>query len=63
MKNNDTVKDLLNKFKIPKKLISFKTESGFAVLADSLDILKKIPNDSIDLIITSPPFGLIAKKK
>mgnify|MGYP001172310186 FL=1 len=63
MKNNDTVKDLINKFKIPKKLISFKTESGFAVFANSLDILKKIPNGSIDLIITSPPFGLIAKKK
>lgn len=63
MKNNDTIKDLINIFKIPKKLISFKTNKGFAVSSDSLDILKKLPNDSIDLIVTSPPFGLIGKKK
>lgn len=41
----------------------FTTEYGKAYLADSLDILKQIPDNSLDLVMTSPPFGLIKKKK
>lgn len=41
----------------------FSTQYGEAYLSDSLDILKQMPDESIDLIMTSPPFGLIKKKK
>ena len=32
------------------------------VLGDSLQHMAKLPADSIDLIVTSPPFGLVRKK-
>lgn len=35
---------------------------GAAYLADSLKILPKIPDESIDVICTSPPFALLRKK-
>lgn len=41
----------------------FTTELGAAYLADALDVLKELPDDSVDLVMTSPPFGLIKKKK
>lgn len=41
----------------------FSTQYGKAYLADSLKLLKDIPDNSLDLIVTSPPFGLIKKKK
>lgn len=41
----------------------YQTPLGEIYLADALDILKQMPNDSLDLIVTSPPFGLIKKKK
>lgn len=41
----------------------YKTDLGRAYLGDSLSYLKKIPDESIDLVITSPPFALRRKKK
>ena len=41
----------------------FQTQLGEIYLADAIEVLKQLPNDSLDLIITSPPFGLIKKKK
>lgn len=38
------------------------TELGAAYLADSLKLLPNIPDESIDLICTSPPFALLRKK-
>ena len=40
----------------------YKTKFGKAYCADCLDVLKKIPPESIDLVITSPPFALRRKK-
>jgi len=40
----------------------YKTRYGAAYLGDSKDLLKHIPDDSIDLVITSPPFALLRKK-
>ncbi len=40
----------------------FKTEYGSLVLADSLHYLAKQKKQSVDLIVTSPPFGLVRKK-
>ena len=41
----------------------FKTDLGRMYCVDSLDFMRaEIANASIDLIITSPPFGLVRKK-
>lgn len=41
----------------------FKTSLGKMVLGDSLQVLKaKLKPQSVDLIMTSPPFGLVRKK-
>jgi site-specific DNA-methyltransferase (cytosine-N4-specific) len=41
----------------------FKTKSGKMMLGDSLDVLREMKDDSVDLIMTSPPFGLVRKKE
>lgn len=40
-----------------------KTKFGTIHLGDSLDILKTLKPHSVDLIVTSPPFGLVRKKE
>jgi len=41
-----------------------KTQYGTMYLGDAIDVLKEnIKNESVDLIVTSPPFGLIRKKE
>jgi site-specific DNA-methyltransferase (cytosine-N4-specific) len=42
--------------KLPKPL--YVTKYGAAYVGDALHLLKLIPNNSIDLVITSPPFPL-----
>ncbi len=39
-----------------------KTDLGQIVLGDSLDVLADYADHSVDLIVTSPPFGLVRKK-
>jgi len=39
-----------------------KTKLGEIVLGDSLDYLAEVKVKSVDLIVTSPPFGLVRKK-
>ncbi len=41
----------------------FKTDFGKLYLGDSLEILKEIQDDSIDLVFTSPPYALHFKKE
>lgn len=41
----------------------YKTSMGVAYLANSLEALKKIPSNSINLVITSPPYALEYKKE
>ena len=41
----------------------YKTRFGKAFVGDTLDLIKHIPDDSIDLIVTSPPYGLRDKKE
>jgi len=46
-----------------QKKIALKTKNGKAIIGDSCQYMaNKIETDSVDLIITSPPFGLITKK-
>jgi site-specific DNA-methyltransferase (cytosine-N4-specific) len=41
----------------------FKTKTGQMILGDSLDVLRGMQDGSVDLIMTSPPFGLVRKKE
>jgi DNA modification methylase len=41
----------------------FSTERGQLFCADSLEILRSLPSDSVDLVITSPPYALHFKKE
>ncbi len=41
----------------------YETQHGAAFLGDSLDIMRAVPADSVDLIVTSPPFALTRKKE
>ncbi len=43
--------------------IYFKTQFGEMYLCDALDVMSSLPSDSINLIVTSPPFGLVRKKE
>jgi len=43
--------------------IFYETELGRIFLADSLEILRMAEDQSFDLIMTSPPFGLVRKKE
>ncbi|MEM6752230.1 MAG: site-specific DNA-methyltransferase [Cyanobacteria bacterium P01_C01_bin.38] len=51
----------------PKQSINlppyYSTNYGATYLGDSLNLIKKIPEDSINLIVTSPPFALTRKKE
>lgn len=41
----------------------YETQFGRAYLMDSLDYMRTLSNDSIDLILTSPPFALTRQKE
>jgi site-specific DNA-methyltransferase (cytosine-N4-specific) len=41
----------------------FTTKIGRMVHGDSLDVLREMKDGSVDLIMTSPPFGLVRKKE
>jgi len=41
----------------------YETNNGRIFLGDSLELLRTIPDDSVNLIMTSPPFGLVRKKE
>jgi hypothetical protein len=47
-------------FKIWKTYI---THYGAAYLGDAPDLLKCLPDESIDLVLTSPPFALLRQKE
>ena len=46
---------------LPKPL--YKAHLGEAYLGNALDLLTCLPNGSIDLVITSPPFALQRQKE
>lgn len=41
----------------------YTTEAGAAYLADSLEVLRALPDGSVDAVITSPPYALHFKKE
>jgi hypothetical protein len=50
----------IDKFKHPP---TYKTDLGAAFCGDSLDLLNELPDESINLVITSPPFALQREKE
>lgn len=40
----------------------YKTHYGVAYLGNALDLLQRIPDESVDLVLTSPPFALQRQK-
>ena len=42
--------------------IYHKTNYGQLILTDSLDYLPTVETDSVQLVMTSPPFGLVRKR-
>lgn len=43
--------------------LAYRTPNGEAWCGDSLDLLRALPDDSVNLVITSPPFALQRKKE
>ncbi len=41
----------------------YRTSLGSAHLGDSLDLMQRIPDNTVNLIVTSPPFALTSKKE
>ena len=48
---------------VPNVRPFYQTKLGSAFLGDSLEILKNVPDKSINLLITSPPYALEFKKE
>ena len=48
--------------KVPKRYHVYRTERGLQVCGDSREILSQLEKESVDLIVTSPPFALLRKK-
>ena len=46
----------------PGQVPRYITDLGEAWVGDSRRLLKKIEDESIDLVITSPPYGLVKKR-
>lgn len=40
----------------------YRTPLGRAVVGDALDVLAGLPDESVDLVVTSPPFALLRQK-
>lgn len=50
------------KFELQNDVLVYSTSLGTQVCADSVDILKRLPAESVDLVFTSPPFALLRQK-
>jgi site-specific DNA-methyltransferase (cytosine-N4-specific) len=42
---------------------AYRTEHGAAYLGDSLELLERLPEESVNLVMTSPPFALLRQKE
>ena len=50
-------------FEFDDKQVVYTTPLGIQVCGDSLELLASLPDDCVDLIMTSPPFALLRSKK
>lgn len=54
-----TTHSLQKNFDFLDDYLSYSSKLGRCVNGDSLEVLRKFDNNSIDLLMTSPPFGLV----
>lgn len=47
---------------VAPKVIHYQTEFGVALVADSLEAMRSMPDASVNLVVTSPPYALHFKK-
>ncbi len=48
---------------MPNTTPAYTTEYGEAWCGDSIDLLERVPDGSVNLVMTSPPFALLRKKE
>jgi DNA modification methylase len=48
---------------VPASMPVYRTSLGRQLCGNSVEVLRNLPTESIDLIITSPPFALLRQKK
>ena len=48
---------------VPRRTPFYRTDCGDAYLGDSLELLKALPDGSVNAVITSPPYALHFKKE
>ena len=53
---------MLNGLEFPSHMKVYRTRCGVQLCGDSLAVMRTLPADSVDLIITSPPFALLLQK-
>jgi len=56
-----TWEELKNKL-INSKYYYFHTDNGVLLCGDCLKVMKEIPDESVDLVLTDPPFGITKNK-
>ena len=49
-------------FSFPQDKQVYRTSGGLQLCGDSLELLAHLPDQSVDLIMTSPPFALLRQK-
>lgn len=49
--------------RLDKLIPAYSTSTGAIFHADAIEVLRAMPGDSIDLVMTSPPFALTRKKE
>jgi site-specific DNA-methyltransferase (cytosine-N4-specific) len=47
---------------LPREMLVYRTRRGVQLCADSRDVMRFLPEESVDLIVTSPPFALLRQK-
>lgn len=57
---NQKFRDIIQKIDVPP---TYQTPLGAAFLGDSLELLNQLPDQSINLVLTSPPFALQREKE
>jgi site-specific DNA-methyltransferase (cytosine-N4-specific) len=53
---------MLRMFRLPSAIQIYRTRHGIQICEDSREVLGMLPDQSIDLIVTSPPFALLRQK-
>lgn len=48
---------------LPHQRTAFTTNLGQAIVGDARNVLPTLPDDSVDLVMTSPPFALLREKE